>query len=343
MGGNSFGKHFVVTSFGESHGPAMGVVIDGCPAGLEIDMDILKADLSRRRPGQSELVTARNELDEPEILSGVFQGKTIGSPITVVIRNKDQKSEDYEQIKSSPRRGHADDIWLNKYGHSDYRGGGRASGRETVSRVIAGSFAKMLLKKLYPNLSIYAFSKQIFEYELNQNELSSISPDTKIDNFPARFPELSKAKKIEELLLDAKKEGKSYGGIVEFRVENMIENLGQAVFHKLKSELSSALLSIGATTGVSFGDAENAANTEGVEFHNQSISPYGGLRGGMSTGETILGSLTFKPTSTVLDNAKKGRHDPCILPRAIPVVEAMIALTIIDHLLWSKLDRLDGL
>lgn len=342
MAANSFGKNFVVTSFGESHGIALGVVIDGCPAGLEVDLELLKQDLQRRRPGSSAIVSARNEQDEAEILSGVFEGKTIGTPIAVIVRNKDQRSGDYSKIKNEPRKGHADDLWLSKFGHSDYRGGGRSSGRETLCRVIAGSFAKMLLKHYCPELKVFAFSSKIYDQSLTPGEIKAVDSSMDIGSFAACFPDKEKSKIIENLLLKAKEEGKSYGGNISLVLENPPRNLGQPVFHKFKSDLAAALLSIGATTAISIGAGFSSGDTEGVQFHSGGEDQYGGIRGGITTGDNVYAEIAFKPTSTVLDHAKKGRHDPCILPRAVPVVEAMANLVLIDHVLWAMRDKIEG-
>ncbi|MCB0348006.1 MAG: chorismate synthase [Bdellovibrionales bacterium] len=349
MSANSFGNILKTTSFGESHGKALGVVIDGVPAGLTVNMDLLASNLKRRRPGSSKIVSARDEADIPEILSGVFEGKTLGTPISVVVYNKDTKSEDYADIKSSPRPGHADDVWKNKFEHSDHRGGGRSSGRETLSRVISGSFAQMILSALQPESSVFVFSEQISTFSLSAHlpeVLKTLSTMNQkqgqdwIDSFPAKFPHTDKAKEIEDLLLTAKEQGKSYGGQLVIYITNPPKNLGQPVFHKLKADLASAYLGIGATSSFEVGIG-NAPLQEGSQFHeNLSSEKYGGIRGGISTGENMIFRLGFKPTSSVMDVAKKGRHDPCILPRAAIVVEAMTNLVLADHLLWSRLDKI---
>ena len=321
MASNSFGTLFRMTSFGESHGVAMGVVIDGIPAGIHFDEELLKRQLDRRKPGSSEIVTARTESDNYEILSGIFEGKTLGTPIAVVVRNTNQKSSDYDSVKQTHRAGHADDVWKNKFGHSDHRGGGRSSGRETVSRVIAGSFAEMFCRKIAPQAVIESRITQVGPYEnkLTGQDLNS---------------EISKA------LIKAKTEGESYGGILEIKIKNIPANLGQPVFHKLKADLAAALMSIGATSAVEFGAGVSASAAKGTEFHQTIDSEnYGGIRGGISTGEPIVMRLHFKPTSSILDVAKKGRHDPCILVRALPVAEAMVWIVLADHLLWARMDK----
>ncbi len=346
-GANSFGSKFVLTTFGESHGPGLGAVIDGVPAGLKWDEAVLLRELARRRPGQSRVVTSRSEADAPEVLSGVFQGRTLGTPIAIVIRNTDQRSEDYKKIARSPRAGHADDVWRAKFGHSDPRGGGRSSGRETVARVIGGSVARMFIASEAPKLKIVGFAKQIGPYDLSDADLDAIRSSAAVDKFTARFPSKSQTKKVEKLLLDAKEIGLSYGGVAELWIDGIPRGLGQPVFRKLKSDFAGAMMSIGATIGVEFGEGFAAALAEGSEFHPKAAlkeksrgrSEYGGVRGGLATGDRLVIRVAFKPTSSVLDIAKKGRHDPCIVPRAIPVLESMAALVLADHLLWMRGDR----
>jgi chorismate synthase len=337
MSANSFGSRFVVTSFGESHGAAMGVVIDGCPANVPFESELLKKQLERRRPGGA-LVSQRQETDVPEILSGIFEGKTLGTPIAILIRNIDQKSQDYDSIKNNPRAGHADDVWKNKFGHSDPRGGGRASGRETVCRVLAGTIAQMYCRHLLPDLKIKAFIEKVGPYSLTAAEKSQVW-NQDIDSFSARFPS-AQHHEVKELLTLAQAQGESYGGIAEIRVQGAPAGLGQPVFHKLKADLAQAYMSIGATSGVELGEGADTAITKGTEFHKAALSPnYGGIRGGISTGEEILCKVHFKPTSSILDVAKKGRHDPFIGTRAIPVLEAMTWLVLADHMLWSRQDQ----
>ena len=321
MSANIFGERFKVVSFGESHGPAYGVVIDGMPAGVNYNHDILLKNLAQRRPGKS-YTTSRNESDQPEILSGIFENKTLGTPIAITVKNENQKSEDYKKIENNPRIGHADDTWQNKFGHTDHRGGGRSSGRETLSRVIAGSFAEMLINQISPKTQITVFAKQIGPHHLTKaNEL----PDA-----------------VKLFLENAKNEGESYGGIIECCIKNTPINLGQPVFHKFKSDLASAMIGIGATTGFEFGQGFSNIEMKGSEFHkNMSSENYGGIRGGITTGEDIIFRVAFKPTSSIKDVAKLGRHDPCIVPRAIPVVCAMTWLVLADHYLWAKTDRIN--
>jgi chorismate synthase len=337
MSASSFGSRFVVTTFGESHGVGLGVVIDGCPAGLNFDEALLKKELERRRPG-GEAVSQRKEEDAPEILSGVFEGKTIGTPIAMIVRNKDQNSQDYAQIKDSARAGHADDAWQLKFGHRDHRGGGRSSGRETVARVMAGAVAQMLCTQLVPDLQMKGYSNQVGHHVLSEMERAQVwSQD--IDKFTARFPS-AQHEKVKELLALAQAQGESYGGLAEIRIKGAPAGLGQPVFHKLKADLAQAYMSVGATSGVELGAGAGAPNEKGTDFHKQAQSEnYGGIRGGISTGEEILFKVHFKPTSSILDVAKKGRHDPYIGTRAIPVLEAMTWLVLADHLLWQRMDR----
>lgn len=339
MSANTFGQIFKVTTFGESHGPALGLIIDGCPAGVTFDTNLLLQNLKRRRPGQSSITTSRQEPDAPEILSGIYENKTLGTPICIVVRNQDQKSADYDAILADPRIGHADDTWKNKFGHVDHRGGGRSSGRETLCRVIAGSVAQMLCLHLVPNIKVKAYASQIGEFVLAHEEIADIW-NLDIDRYVTRFPS-ERDPGIVKFLELAKLEGESYGGVVETQVQNVPAGLGQPVFHKFKSDLAQAMLSLGAVAGFEFGDGFGAVSQKGTEFHSAlSAQAYGGIRGGITTGDPLLFRVGFKPTSSIKDVAKKGRHDPCIVPRAVPVVESMAWLTIADHLMWSRLDRI---
>lgn len=342
MSANQFGSRFVVTSFGESHGTALGVVIDGCPAGVKFDESLLRKELERRRPGHhglGQIVSGRQESDMPEILSGVFEGQTLGTPIAMIVRNQDARSQDYKNIKASPRAGHADDMWKNKFGHSDHRGGGRSSGRETVSRVMAGAVAKMMMNQACDTTEVLGYASQIGPFQLTSEERNQVS-DKNIDSFQARFPS-SRDQDVAKMLKEAQEQGESYGGIAEILIKNPPLFLGQPVFHKLKSDLAQAFLSVGATSGFELGLGFESSELKGTEFHKTSSSSnYGGIRGGISTGENILLRVAFKPTSSILDVAKKGRHDPCIVTRGIPVLEAMTWLVLADHYLWSKTDTL---
>jgi len=355
MGANTFGERFCVTTFGESHGTALGVVIDGCPAGISFDEGLLRNELARRRPGGKtpsgeSITSARAEEDEPEILSGVYAGQTLGTPIAMLVRNRDARSQDYAGIAKAPRKGHADDVWRAKFGHADPRGGGRSSGRETVARVMAGAVASMVLRALCPKLSVVGFATQIGPLFLSNEERAELfqkGPSSSwVDGFPARFPSARLSSDVTELLSSAKREGRSYGGVVEVFCDGVGVGLGQPVFHKLKADLGAAFLSVGAVAGVELGDGFRVAQEEGSGFHGAEHDPsdsrYGGVRGGLSTGERIILRAAFKPTATVLDVAKAGRHDPCIVPRAIPVLEAMASLVLVDHLLWQRTDRWVG-
>jgi chorismate synthase len=350
-GVNSFGKLFSWTTFGESHGEAMGVVIDGCPAGVLLKVEDIQKCLDRRRPGQVDsasqkvLVSDRNEPDQVEILSGVFEGKTLGTPIACLVRNKDQRSADYKEVAQKPRTGHADDVWKNKFSHADVRGGGRSSGRETLARVIAGAVAQNFLQQKFPKIKVLGFVKSIGEMELNENELTQIyqswsKGQSLVDSAAARFP--SSRFDMANLLQEAKQNGESYGGVVELWVEGLPAGLGEPVFYKLKNILASAMMSIGATCGFEIGGGFESARRRGTEVHTATKNKiYGGLRGGISTGEMLIFRTAFKPTSSILDTAKKGRHDPCIVPRAVPVVEAMTWAVLADMALLQTTNRSD--
>lgn len=339
MSANTFGTLFKMTSFGESHGKALGVVIDGCPAGIDFNLDLLIANLARRKPGQSSITTDRKEADAPVVLSGVFENKTLGTPICIIVENTDHKSADYNEIRNQSRIGHADDTWKKKFGHVDHRGGGRSSGRETLTRVLAGSVAQMLVQKLQSKVLIKAFSAEIGPYKLSANELETVWKQN-IDSYPTRFPSIQ-SNEIVTMLEQAKIEGESFGGVAELRIKNVPTGLGQPVFHKLKSDLASAMMSLGASVAVELGEGFKSSELAGSEFHKEmESSNYGGIRGGISTGEEISIRVAFKPTSSIKDVAKKGRHDPCIIPRAIPVLESMAWIVLADHMLWTRLDKI---
>ncbi len=320
MLGNEFGHLFKVTSFGESHGKAMGVVIQGCPSGVEFLPDVLESFLARRRPNQNPWVTSRNEADNYEILSGVFEGKTLGTPIAVVVYNQDTRSKDYDKIKNQARPGHADDVWKLKYSHVDHRGGGRSSGRETLSRVIAGAFAKMYLQSANINTEVTTKITKLGPLENKGNDT---------------FPEGTK-----QLLTEAKEQGESYGGHIHLNISNVSPALGEPVFKKLKAQLATAYMSVGAVVGVELTGGFKNTLKKGTEFHKQGEVIYQGIRGGISTGENINLTIAMKPTSSILDTAKQGRHDPCILVRALPVFEAMTYLVLADTELIKKLNNI---
>jgi chorismate synthase len=323
MRGNSFGKLFSLTSFGESHGEAMGVVIDGMPSGIKISLDDLNAQLKRRAPGQIAGTTSRTEADKPEILSGIFEGKTLGTPIAVIIRNTNQKSSDYDQLKNEHRPGHADKTYELKFGHRDYRGGGRSSGRETVSRVIAGYFASLVI----PNVLVKAYTSKIGPFECRE-----IPQNIDADFSPYSFPIISRNDEIKKYLEDLKSSGESVGGIVTIVVDRCPVGLGEPAFDKLKSDFAKALLSIGAVVSFSYGLGAFMADIPGTELSKKE-NAFGGMEGGISNGERMVMTIVFKPTSTVGEKAKTGRHDPCIIPRAIPVVESMVKIVLADHFL----------
>jgi chorismate synthase len=333
MSANRFGQLFQITRFGESHGTALGVVIEGCPAGLVFNYDLLYQFLQRRRPGGSATVTGRQESDAPEILSGVFEGKTLGTPITIIVRNSDARSGDYDQIKSAPRAGHADDVWKEKFSHTDPRGGGRSSGRETVARVMGGAVAQMLVLANFPQTQVWSFPRQIG---------TLVTEDSEIQLGQTLNLSIEHKQKIDQMLLGLKTEGDSVGGIAEIWVTSPPKSLGQPVFHKLHSDLAAAYMGVGATTGVELGGGFSLAEQRGTEVHiNSGASDvYGGIRGGLTTGEKLILRVAFKPTSSILDVAKKGRHDPCIVIRALPVLEAMTWLVLADHILWRRLDKI---
>lgn len=297
MAGNSFGKIFRITTFGESHGAGLGVIIDGCPAGLEVDCKEIQKELDRRRPGQNDLTTPRAETDQVEILSGVFEGKTLGTPIALLIRNHDARSEDYEAIRKVHRQGHADATYDAKYGRRDHRGGGRASARETAARVAAGAIAKKLLS---------------------------------IDGVQIEAKNL----RADEEIRAAKEDGDSIGGIVEVRANAVPAGLGEPIFDKLTACLAHAFMSLPATKGVEFGEGFAAAEKRGSEMEHS-----GGIAGGISNGEEIFVRIAFKPPSSTAKKVQ-GRHDPCVTQRAVPVVEAMMALVLADNLLLNKLSKI---
>lgn len=340
MRGNSFGNLLVLTTFGESHGPALGAVLDGMPAGVHLSTEHIAAELRRRRPGQSVVTSGRLEEDVPEILSGVFEDVTLGTPIAVIVRNTDARSEDYDAHVY--RVGHAESVWEQKYGLRDYRGGGRTSGRETLARVIGGAIAGRLLP---PDLSIVAFVSQI------GNIAARVSDETlnrfHVDSFATRCPDADADKSITQELLRCKESGDSLGGIIELRIDGVPAGLGEPVFNKAKSALTAAMMSIGAVSGVSLGDAFSESLLPGKIFHLQQDGARPGtdvrahgIQGGLTNGQRITLRVAIKPTSTIGQQALQGRHDPCIAPRIVPVVEAMSALVLADLLLAQRLDRL---
>ena len=354
MAGNSFGNIFKLSTFGESHGKALGGVIDGCPAGVELDFDTINKELNRRRPGQSEIVTQRKEDDSVEFLSGIFEGKTTGTPIGFIIVNKDQKSKDYSHIQNSYRPSHADFVYDQKYGFRDYRGGGRSSARETVVRVVAGSIAKMLLKDVKISAFVSSVGEITYDYQ------NSIINFDKIENSIVRCPDEKTSDKMIDLIKSVKKNGDTVGGVISCVVSGVPVGLGEPVFNKLHAELGKAMLSINAVKGFEFGSGFKGSSMKGSE-HNDSFNAdgttktnrSGGIQGGISNGMDIYFNVAFKPVSTIMRDQDsidsdgnevkvkgKGRHDPCVVPRAVPIVEAMSALVLADYLLLNRLSKI---
>lgn len=346
--GNTFGTLFRITTFGESHGVALGCIIDGCPPGLHIDVNHIQKELDRRKPGQSAVTTARNEADSVEILSGIFEEKTLGTPIAMIVRNTDQRSKDYSTIKDVFRPGHADYTWQMKYGLRDYRGGGRSSGRETVGRVLGGAVAKQMLKE--NDIRIIAFARQIGPI------IGDAIEESFIENNTVRAADPVNAPAMERFILDAKKAGDSVGGIVEIQIHGCPVGLGEPVFDKLNADLAKALVSIPTVKGIEFGAGFSVATKFGSE-NNDTFAPgislkkndAGGISGGISNGQIITMRVAVKPPSSISKAQKtvdasgkevnltiEGRHDPCIIPRFIPVAESMVALVLADHMLLMK-------
>lgn len=322
MRGNQIGKLFSITTFGESHGSAMGVVIDGMPPMIEFDSKKLQAFVDRRRPGRLNISTSRNEKDEIEILSGIFENQTLGTPICVIVKNKNQKSNDYNELKDIYRPGHADQTTLYKYGIRDHRGGGRSSGRETVARVIGGYFASLII----PQIKVSALITKLahFDFKTNLNKKSKFSlADGSFDQ------------EVEDFLLSCKENGESCGGEVLCFVEGTPQGLGEPVFDKLKADISKGVMSIGSCMGISFGIGDQFIKSLGSKI-SQDSKNFGGIEGGISNGEDIYFKSIFKAPSTIGDKAKAGRHDPCILPRVVPVIESMVLITLADHYLRQK-------
>lgn len=323
MRGNHFGKMVSLTTFGESHGAALGVVIDGMPGNLDVNIDDLRALLKRRAPGQSQFTTSRVEADEPEILSGVFEGKTLGTPIAVIVRNTNQKSSDYDSFKDSYRPGHADRTTQDKYGIRDHRGSGRASGRETVSRVIAGYFAGLLL----PQTEFFAYTHSIGAIENG--------PAASSERSILGFTNTTASKEAEAFLLDCKSNGESSGGIVALKITGVPKNLGEPAFEKLKAELARAMMSLPGSMGFEVGSGFSVTSMKGSDLSKEPRH-FGGMEGGITNGDDIFLKVAFKAPSTVGDKAKSGRHDPCLLPRVIVVIECMARIVLADHYLRQK-------
>ena len=356
MGGNSFGQLFRLTTFGESHGVAIGGVIDGCPSNLFIDEIFLRQEMDRRKPGQSSITTERKEDDKVAFLSGIFEQKTTGAPIAFSIKNSDSRSQDYEQFKDAYRPSHADFTYEKKYGLRDFRGGGRSSARETAARVVGGAIAKMFLKQY--SLTIQAYVSQIGKIKLNKSyeELDLALAETN----RIRCPDAETAAQMIKAIEQAKNEGDSLGGVISCIIKNTPVGLGEPVFDKLHADLGKAMLSINAVKGFEIGSGFSSVNMKGSEHNDRFITKNdqvhtqtnnsGGIQGGISNGEDIYFNVAFKPTSTIQKSQQsvnslgkeiilegKGRHDPCVLPRAVVIVEAMAALVIADHLLRHKM------
>lgn len=357
---NSFGKIWKITTYGESHGGSIGVIIDGCPAGLSIDIDQIQREMDRRKPGQSNISTQRKETDEVIIESGIFEGMTLGTPIHLRMLNKDTRSKDYDNIKDTYRPSHADYTYDKKYGLRDHRGGGRSSARETACRVAAGAIAKQFLKQY--SIEIYSFVRKIYDVEMQERSVGKVAYGN-IENNKVRCPEAKTAALMEERILEAKKDGNTLGGIIDTHILNVPEALGEPVYDKFTSRLASAILSINACKGFEIGSGFNAASMKGSEHNDpffadehgvKTSSNYsGGVQGGITNGMPVLFSAVFKPVATILQKQNtvdkkgaeielkvEGRHDPCVLPRAVPIVEAMAAHVVADFILLQRTSRI---
>ena len=354
---NTFGQLFRVTTFGESHGGGIGVVIDGCPPKVEISEADIQRELDRRRPGQSKITTQRKEEDRCEIVSGIFEGKTLGTPIAILVRNKDARAQDYAEIAKKFRPSHADFSYEAKYGIRNWQGGGRASARETIGRVAAGAVAKKILAILYSNFEIVAYVAQIHEIIAKINRSSVKMKDA--EKNVVRCPDVAAAKRMESLIGQIRDEGDSVGGVIECVVRGIPAGLGEPVFDKLEADLAKAMLSLPATKGFEIGSGFAATHMRGSEHNDPfemrggkirtATNNSGGVQGGISNGEEIYFRVAFKPTATIAHEQKtvnisreqtklsaRGRHDPCVLPRAVPIVEAMAALVLCDHALRQQ-------
>ncbi len=358
MAGNTFGQAFRVTTFGESHGKAIGLIVDGCPAGLEINEGFIQAELARRRPGQSKIVTQRKEDDRMEILSGVFEGRATGAPVAMVIYNADARSSDYGHIADKFRPSHADFTYQAKYGLRDYRGGGRSSARETAARVAGGAVAKLFLQQ--NGIAIRAYVSQVGRLALGKAyqdlDLSLVESN------PVRCPDPLMAEKMEALIREVRKEGDTIGGVVSCVIAGCPAGLGDPAFDKLHANLGKAMLSINACKGFEYGSGFEGVAMRGSEHNDRfykdgetirtDTNYSGGIQGGISNGMDIYFRLAFKPLATIVPAQEsvneageavvvegKGRHDPCVVPRAVPIVEAMAALVLADHLLLQRMVR----
>jgi chorismate synthase len=355
--GNTFGHLFRITTWGESHGGGVGVVVDGCPPLIDLTEDEIQRDLDRRRPGQSKIVSARDEADRCRILSGVFEGRTLGTPISIMVMNKDARPEDYAEMKSAFRPSHSDFTYQAKYGIRNWQGGGRSSARETIGRVAAGAVAKKILRKLYPRCAIVAYVRQVHDL------IASVDPDSvtaeSVEHNILRCPDEQAAQKMIALIERIRAEGDSVGGLIECSIRGIDAGLGEPVFDKLEADLAKAMLSLPATKGFEIGSGFAGTRMKGSEHNDafevrdkkiRTATNYsGGVQGGISNGENIIFRVAFKPTATIAREQKtvteskeqttlaaKGRHDPCVLPRAVPMVEAMAALVLCDHALRNR-------
>jgi chorismate synthase len=350
MAGNTFGQLFRLSTFGESHGAAIGGVIDGCPPGITLDLQAIQKELNRRRPGQSAIVTQRKEPDEVQFLSGIFEGRTTGAPIGFIVPNTNQKSDDYSHIKDVYRPSHADYTYDKKYGVRDYRGGGRSSARETISRVVGGAIAKQVV----PDIKINAFTSSVGEIFIDKPYQALDFSLT--ESNAVRCPDAATAARMEEYIKEIRKEGDTVGGTVTCVIQNVPLGLGEPVFDKLHAELGKAMLSINAVKGFEYGSGFCGAKMKGSE-HNDLFNAdgttksnlSGGIQGGISNGMDIYFRVAFKPVATIMQNQTtidnngnevemqgRGRHDPCVVPRAVPIVEAMAALVLADYYLLAR-------
>jgi chorismate synthase len=357
MAGNTFGTLLRLTTYGESHGPAVGGILDGLPAGVDINAEFLQNELSRRRPGQSHIVTQRREGDKLELLSGVFEGKSTGAPISFIVRSEDARTRDYDALREVYRPSHADYTWDAKYGFRDYRGGGRSSARETVARVAGGALAKLFLRN--HGIAVQAYVSQVGAIAVQQpwNELDLSQTETNI----VRCPDAETAEQMIRLIESIRKQGDTIGGIITCVITGVPPGIGEPVFDKLHADLGKAMLSINAVKGVEFGSGFTSVALTGSQ-HNDAFLPgsgnrpvvtatnrSGGIQGGISNGESIYFRTAFKPVATIMQKQRtvntagkavevmgRGRHDPCVVPRAVPIVEAMAALVIADHLLRQR-------
>jgi len=354
MAGNSFGNLFKLTTFGESHGDAIGGVIDGCPAGLKIDLEAIDQEMQRRRPGQSSITTSRNEPDKVQFLSGIYEGKTLGTPIGFMIKNKDQKPKDYSEIEKSFRPSHADFTYQKKYGHRDHRGGGRSSARETACRVVAGAIAKQIFRKITIQAFVSSVGDVFIDKPYQELDLS------KTEESIVRCPDESTSNKMIDTIEKLKNSGDTTGGTITCVIKNAPIGLGEPVFDKFHAQLGKAMLSINAVKGFEYGSGFCGAQMKGSEHNDQflkdgttSTNLSGGIQGGISNGMDIYFRVAFKPVATLMQTQEtidqsgnkvtiegKGRHDPCVVPRAVPIVEAMAALVLADFYLLNNISTI---